>query len=46
MKLSSQFEDERQARQREIALQAAGYRAWRNRAADGLWHVFWWIDHD
>ncbi len=41
MKLSREFDDEQKAQQRELALQAMGYRAWRNRKPDGRWQVFW-----
>jgi hypothetical protein len=41
MKLSREFKDENEARARERALQARGYRAWLNSSADGTWHVFW-----
>ncbi|HTS66005.1 MAG TPA: hypothetical protein VMH28_28480 [Candidatus Acidoferrales bacterium] len=44
MKLSRQFDDEQQAKQTEMSLQAAGCRAWRKRAADGFWHVFWVVE--
>jgi hypothetical protein len=41
MKLSRDFNDEQQARARERALQALGYRAWLNRCADGTWRLYW-----
>ena len=41
MKFSRQFSDEQQARARERALQAMGYRAWVNCLRDGIWCVFW-----
>jgi hypothetical protein len=41
MKLWREFSDEQQARARERALQAMGYRAWLNRKCDGIWCVFW-----
>ncbi|MGA2590304.1 MAG: hypothetical protein ABSH32_10345 [Bryobacteraceae bacterium] len=43
MKLSREFTDEQQARARERALQAMGYRAWLNRKGDGTWQVFWQV---
>lgn len=43
MKLSSEFHDEQEAQRRELALKAAGYRAWRNRKGDGSWQVFWLV---
>jgi hypothetical protein len=44
MKLSRQFENEPHAEERELALKEAGYRTWRNRSSDGIWHVFWLIE--
>ena len=41
MKLSREFKDEQQARARERALQALGYRAWLNHTGDGSWRLFW-----
>ena len=41
MKLSREFKDENEARARERALQASGYRAWLNSSVDGTWLVFW-----
>lgn len=46
MKLSREFIDEQQARARELALQAMGYRAWRKHKADGSWEVFWLVPFD
>ena len=43
MKLSREFSDEQQALARELALQALGYRAWRNRKGDATWQVFWLV---
>jgi len=43
MKFSREYRSEDQAREREASLQALGYRAWRNRKADGVWEVFWWV---
>ncbi len=43
MKFSREFRSEDQARAREAALLASGYRAWRTRKADGSWQVFWWV---
>jgi hypothetical protein len=40
MKLCREFRDEQQARTRERALQAMGYRAWVNQR-EGIWCVFW-----
>jgi hypothetical protein len=44
MKFSHEFTTEQQAEGRELALRAAGYRAWRNRRSDGMWQVFWLVD--
>ena len=41
MKLSREFNEEQQARARELALQAMGYPAWLNRKCDGMWQLFW-----
>ncbi len=41
MKFSREFSNEDEARSREAALQALGYRSWRTRKADGMWQVFW-----
>jgi len=41
MKLSREFNDEKQARERERALQAMGYRAWLNSKGDGTWQLYW-----
>jgi hypothetical protein len=41
MKLSREFQDEQRALEWELALKAAGYRAWRKRKPDGLWEVIW-----
>ena len=41
MKLSREFKNEQQAEERERALGAAGYQAWRKQAPDGHWQVFW-----
>ena len=41
MKLSRDFSNEQQAEARELALKVAGYSAWRKRAPDGRWQVFW-----
>jgi len=41
MKFSREFQDEQQALEWELALSAAGCRAWRKRKPDGLWQVFW-----
>ncbi len=41
MKCSREFHDEDQARAHELFLKASGYRAWRNKKADGEWAVFW-----
>jgi len=46
MKLSREFKDEEQARARERALQAIGYRAWLNRNLDGTWQLFWFERFD
>ena len=43
MKFSREFTDEQQARTRERALQAMGYRAWLNRNSDGTWQVYWFM---
>jgi hypothetical protein len=43
MKLSREFKDEEQARARERALQAMGYRAWLNRNSDGAWNLYWFV---
>jgi hypothetical protein len=43
MKFSREFSSEDQARSREAALQALGYRAWHTKKADGAWEVFWWV---
>ena len=41
MKLSGEFNDEMQARARERALQAMGYRVWLNSKGDGIWQLYW-----
>ena len=41
MKFSREFKNEQQAEAREMALEAAGYQAWRKHAPDGNWQVFW-----
>jgi hypothetical protein len=41
MKLSREFKDEQQARERARSLQAMGYRAWLNRNVDGSWQLYW-----
>ncbi len=41
MKLLREFRDEEQARARERALKAMGYRAWLNSKADGTWQLYW-----
>jgi len=41
MKLSREFKDEEQARERERALLAMGYRAWVNWSRDGTWALYW-----
>jgi hypothetical protein len=41
MKLSRDFNNEREAEARELILRAAGYQAWRKHVADGRWEVFW-----
>jgi len=46
MKFSREFADEQQARARERALQAMGYRAWLNRNYDGTWQVYWFVRSD
>ncbi len=43
MKFSHEFRSEEQAREREAALRASGYHAWRTRKADGSWEVFWYV---
>jgi hypothetical protein len=41
MKLSREYNDEKEAEAREVLLKAAGYQAWRKHAPDGRWQVFW-----
>jgi hypothetical protein len=41
MRLSREFKGEEQARARERALLAMGYRAWINSRGDGTWRLFW-----
>ena len=41
MKLYREYKDEEQARARERALLALGYRPWLNHKGDGSWLVFW-----
>jgi len=43
MKFSREYRSEDQAREREAALQASGYSAWRTQKADGSWTVFWLV---
>ena len=43
MKFSREFESEDEARAREAALLASGYRAWHTKKPDGAWEVFWWV---
>jgi hypothetical protein len=41
MKFSHEYRDESEAGERENALRACGYAAWRKHKADGTWEVFW-----
>ncbi len=44
MKFSREYRSENEARARETALRASGFRAWCTVKADGAWEVFWWIE--
>ncbi len=46
MKFSREFRNEDEARAREAALQASGYRSWRTRKPDGMWEVFWCYERE